>query len=471
MKVSATLIAILFLASMLSMVFNIQTLEAATEEETELTITNPEGCTVFGSIVYWTFEIIEPDKMASQGETVYFRMRITNLPESDAPLQLSGAGVTFNPGLPLAYGNWYFDLEWPTVHVGETYEGPFGHLSWTTAVPIGYIQGGGMGVNVYYGSPDHIGVPYSVTIDTAHVYVDIKPGSWPNPLNTKSNGLLTVAVCGTEDFDVTEIDPTSIRLSLEDNLLTFMDEVSPIRWSYEDVATPYIMDADGGHDLEGDGYLDLVLKFKIQELVEADLSSYTSGEMVVIILTGNLMEDFDGTPIHGMDFVMVLSRAREKIELSYDDGTSEVGVAWNVAGGMFAVKFTPPIYPVKILEARVFFHALNNPSDPIRIHILDEDFNDLTEAIDLTVYQEQAQTWISVDVSSRNIILTSGDFFIASEQLVAGDPDIGSDTSSPPQNRSWEFNLVLWYQSNWTNYMIRAVVSEVKREPVARARE
>lgn len=145
-------------------------------------------------------------------------------------------------------------------------------------------------------------------------------------------------------------------------------------------------------------------------------------------------------------------------ELEYDDGTSEVGVAWTAPGCMFAVQFTPLFYPVKILEVKIFFHALNNPSDPIRIHILDNEFNDLTEPIELTVYQNEAQTWLSVDVSSRNIVLLSGDFFIASEQLVFGDPDIGSDTSSPPQGRSWEFNLVSWSLQPGTNYMIRALI-------------
>jgi len=125
---------------------------------------------------------------------------------------------------------------------------------------------------------------------------------------------------------------------------------------------------------------------------------------------------------------------------------------------MFAVQFTAPFYPVKILEARIFFHALNNPSDPIRVHILDDEFNDLTEPIDLTVYQGEEKTWLPVDVSSRNIVLLSGDFFIASEQLVGGDPDIGSDTSSPPQGRSWEFNTVSWYPQPGTNYMIHTLV-------------
>lgn len=164
--------AILFLASMFSMAFNIIPLAAATEEVTELTIYNPDGRTISGSTlitgsgatVYWTFEIIDPNKVASPGETVDFRMRITNLPESDVPLELSFTGVSFNPGLSDTYGSWAWDDEWPTVPVGETYEVPFGHFSWTDDVPIGHVQGGSMDAGVYNGSPSSHSVPYSVTI-------------------------------------------------------------------------------------------------------------------------------------------------------------------------------------------------------------------------------------------------------------------------------------------------------------------
>jgi hypothetical protein len=46
------------------------------------------------------------------------------------------------------------------------------------------------------------------------VFVDIKPASWPNPFQLKSKGVLPVAICGTEDFDVTTIDPETIRLTM-----------------------------------------------------------------------------------------------------------------------------------------------------------------------------------------------------------------------------------------------------------------
>jgi hypothetical protein len=92
------------------------------------------------------------------------------------------------------------------------------------------------------------------------VDVDIKPGSCPNPLNKKSKGVLPVAVLGTEDFDVTAIDPETIELTLEG----VEGGVSPLRWNYEDVATPFEGELCDCHELEGDGILDLTLKFDTQ---------------------------------------------------------------------------------------------------------------------------------------------------------------------------------------------------------------
>ncbi|UCE28643.1 MAG: hypothetical protein JSV85_05030 [Candidatus Bathyarchaeota archaeon] len=137
---------------------------------------------------------------------------------------------------------------------------------------------------------------------TIPVNVDVKPASWPNPFRLKSKGVLPVAVCGTEDFDVTTIDPATIQLTLEG----VEEGVSPLRWSYEDVATPYMGEPCGGHALAGDGYLDLSLKFDRQELKEILGLDAFEGDTIPLILTGNLMEEFGGTPIQGQDCMWIL---------------------------------------------------------------------------------------------------------------------------------------------------------------------
>lgn len=132
------------------------------------------------------------------------------------------------------------------------------------------------------------------------VLVDIKPGSCPNPLNTKSKGVLPVALLGTDGFDVTTIDPVSICLSREVG-----EEVAPIRSDLEDVATPFGGELCDCHDLNGDGYLDLTLKFSTQELVQALELQDVIGETIPLTLTGNLQELNGNTPIIGADCIWV----------------------------------------------------------------------------------------------------------------------------------------------------------------------
>lgn len=134
------------------------------------------------------------------------------------------------------------------------------------------------------------------------VYVDIKPGSWPNPITVKSKGVIPVAICGTEDFDVTTIDPATIQITLDPE----EEGVSPLRWSYEDVATPWTGEDGGGHNLGGDGYLDLTLKFSTKEVVNTlGLENY-AGQTIPLYIIGNLKEEEGGTPIEGHDWVWIL---------------------------------------------------------------------------------------------------------------------------------------------------------------------
>jgi len=128
-------------------------------------------------------------------------------------------------------------------------------------------------------------------VGAIEVNVDIKPMSWPNPLNVNSMGVLPVAILGTEDFDVTQIDPATILL----------EGVAPLRWAVEDVGTP-------GDPLAGpDGIMDLSLKFDTQAIVAA-LGAVNDGDEMVLQLTGNLKPEFDGTSIVGEDVVRIIKK-------------------------------------------------------------------------------------------------------------------------------------------------------------------
>jgi hypothetical protein len=134
------------------------------------------------------------------------------------------------------------------------------------------------------------------------VFVDIKPGSCPNPFNGKSRGVLPMAVLGTDDFDVTTIDPATIALTREG----YEDGVAPLRWAYWDVATPFEGELCDCHELYGDGYQDLVLFFRTQEVKTTLGLDMEQGNTLPLTIVGNLYEDAGGTPIEGSDCVWVL---------------------------------------------------------------------------------------------------------------------------------------------------------------------
>ena len=140
-------------------------------------------------------------------------------------------------------------------------------------------------------------VPEPATI----VFIDIKPGACPNPLNVKSNGVLLVAILGSEVFDVNEIDVASLEIL----------GVRPIRSSVEDVAAPVTEESlpeDCLCTTEGpDGFMDLTLKFDSQEIIGA-IGPVEDGEMIILTLTGSLQ---DGTEIEGTDCVLIRKKGKQ----------------------------------------------------------------------------------------------------------------------------------------------------------------
>lgn len=108
------------------------------------------------------------------------------------------------------------------------------------------------------------------------VLLDIKPGSYPNSINLKSKGKVTVAILTTDDFDAYDVDPDTVNFAGAD----------PLRWNMEDV------DNDGDHDM--------LLHFMTQEL---DLIK----ESTEATLEG---ETYDGIQIVGTDSVNIVPKGK-----------------------------------------------------------------------------------------------------------------------------------------------------------------
>jgi len=184
-------------------------------------------------------------------------------------------------------------------------------LEYTAAA---YVEGMGFGPNDHFwssslvylhGQEPHLyefgGGELQKELPPFQVFIDIKPESWPNPINLGKAGVLPVAICGTEDFDVTTIDPGTIVLAFggEEGV------VGPLRWSYEDVATPFDGEPFDGHELAGDGYMDLVLHFATQEVVYTFRLFRHGGQTKPIYINGNLKEEYGGKEIQGRDYARI----------------------------------------------------------------------------------------------------------------------------------------------------------------------
>ena len=136
-----------------------------------------------------------------------------------------------------------------------------------------------------------------VLLATQAVPLDVRPEGCPNIINTKSKGNLKVAIVGTNDFDPTQVDTTTVQL----------EGVSPVKISFEDVSTPFEpfvqkSDCFACNVVGGDGIVDLVMKFDNQELV-ASLAPFSGNDCRTARLRANLL---DGTPIEGEDRVIIL---------------------------------------------------------------------------------------------------------------------------------------------------------------------
>jgi hypothetical protein len=111
------------------------------------------------------------------------------------------------------------------------------------------------------------GEPVPIQVD-----IDIKPGSYPNSINLRSQGVVPVAVLTTEGFDASTVDPGTVQFA----------DAYPLRWVMEDV--------------DHDGDVDLLFHFRTQEL-NLDRNSAEA------TLTGMT---FDETPIQGTDTVKIV---------------------------------------------------------------------------------------------------------------------------------------------------------------------
>lgn len=118
------------------------------------------------------------------------------------------------------------------------------------------------------------------------VTIDIKPGNSQNRVKLSPQGTLAVAVLTTQDFDASQFTPEMAHLNDANTAMTeSCTGASAQRWSLDDE--------------NGDGQLDLVFFFKIQ-----DLNLTLSSTAATLMAHGS----YGGTEMHieGTDLVQVV---------------------------------------------------------------------------------------------------------------------------------------------------------------------
>lgn len=118
-----------------------------------------------------------------------------------------------------------------------------------------------------------VAVPVKVEFQRQSIKIDIRPGDSNNRINLDSGGSIPVAILTTDTFDVTRVDPLTVRFGPNGA----MEEHG--RGHFEDV--------------DGDGFSDMVLHFRQPEIGIAC-------HQTLATLTGST---FDGVLIKGTDFI------------------------------------------------------------------------------------------------------------------------------------------------------------------------
>ena len=141
-------------------------------------------------------------------------------------------------------------------------------------------------------SEDTSNVPEDVPL-----FVDILPGECPNVVTSSSDDNMVIAVLSSDKVNADGIDTQTIMLNGQKVVLQ--------SFSYKDLAMPFIGTDPGCHEEGGDGMVDLILNYKIDDVIEALRLKARKGETTPIVVTGQLNDGYSNRPFVGQDFIKV----------------------------------------------------------------------------------------------------------------------------------------------------------------------
>ena len=153
--------------------------------------------------------------------------------------------------------------------------------------------------------------------------------------------------------------------------------------------------------------------------------------------------------------------------IAYDDGMADDVTAWDYAGNMNAVKFTPAGYPCEVMGGAVNIYDGSWPSGntlaPFQIAILDDNGVDGMPGQVLATMDVMpgSNGWVDA-ILDEPVVINDGEFYIA--MIQGGDyPDcapiaIDNSSTEPRSYSRYVTNNEPWRNSDFTNFMMRAYV-------------
>jgi hypothetical protein len=239
------------------------------------------GIPLYLNVIFGDYDVVPADLLVTPAAGAPFKVPLSTQPPSqDGLIQAAYATIAFADVFVASGSDWY------------------GHVEVDFLAP-----------NEPYTAFDFAEVSVDSIVTTTLIDVDIKPRSCPNPLNVKfkgyastagdsplgAGGALPVAILGTDELDVTTIDPATVQLA----------GVDPIRWHISDVAAPVVDGEPCECTTAGpDGYDDLTLKFNKSEIIAA-IGAVENGDVVELELIGKF---YDGYPFIGSDCVLIRAK-------------------------------------------------------------------------------------------------------------------------------------------------------------------
>jgi hypothetical protein len=138
---------------------------------------------------------------------------------------------------------------------------------------------------LFLASPSTVRAQEDTCLHPTFVTIDVRPGDDQNKVNLDSQGVLPVAVLSSTDFDASQFMPEMAHMS-DASTAIGCEGAEATRWTYMDV--------------NGDGLIDLLFFFRIQEI------NLTPESMQVVLMAHGM---YNATPVHIHGTASVLVKA------------------------------------------------------------------------------------------------------------------------------------------------------------------